>query len=193
MSQNITDKALIKACLKNDLRAQKLFYERFYGLLMSVSLRYASDKSQASVLVNEVFLSIFENLNRYKPKKGSLKSWMYRIAVNKGIDHCRKELLKFQDLDGISKADHYGLYVENTAIANMRTEELLELIQRLSPSYRMVFNLFVVEGLSHEEIADQLGISIGSSKSNLHKARKKLQQYCAELEKVELIKDGQGY
>ncbi len=182
------EKKLLKACIKCDLRAQKYFYKKYYSLLMAVCLRYAPDRETAVNLLNESYLKIFESLPKYSKRKGQLKSWMYRIAMNHCIDHCRKESRRRRYEEGWE--DHTPEpYIENTAISDLSTEELMSLVQSLSPSYRMVFNLFVIEGMSHEEIADHLKVSIGSSKSNLHKARKRLQEMYWEVNKTVAINE----
>jgi RNA polymerase sigma-70 factor (ECF subfamily) len=182
-------KKLLKACIRYDLRAQKYFYKKYYSFLLAVCLRYAPDRETAVNLLNESYLKIFDSLQGYSKSKGQLKSWMYRIAMNHCIDHCRKESRrrKYEDEWQDSNPEPY---IENSALSSLSAEELMALIQSLSPSYRMVFNLFVMEGMSHEEIADHLKISIGSSKSNLHKARKRLQEMYWEMNKTVAINEG---
>ena len=156
---------------------------------MALCLRYASDKETAVNLLNESYLKIFDSLPKYNNSKGQLKSWMYRIAMNHCIDHCRKESRrrKYEQEWGESTPEPY---IENSAISKMTAEELMSIVQGLTPAYRMVFNLYVIEGMSHEEIADHLQISIGSSKSNLHKARKRLQEMYWEMNKTVAINEG---
>jgi len=182
-------KKLLNACKKYDLRAQRYFYKKYYSFLMAVCLRYAPDRETAVNLMNESYLKIFDSLPNFNKSKGQLKSWMYRIAMNHCIDHCRKESRRRRYEEEWN--DHTPEpYIENNAISDLSAEELMSLVQSLTPAYRMVFNLFVIEGMSHEEIADYLKISIGSSKSNLHRARKRLQDMYWEVNKTLAINEG---
>lgn len=156
---------------------------------MALCLRYASDKETAVNLLNESYLKIFDSLPKYNNSKGQLKSWMYRIAMNHCIDHCRKESRR-RKYEQEWEESTPEPYIENSAISKMTAEELMSIVQALTPAYRMVFNLYVIEGMSHEEIADHLQISIGSSKSNLHKARKRLQEMYWEMNKTVAINEG---
>ena len=179
----------MNACKKYDLRAQRYFYKKYYSFLMAVCLRYAPDRETAVNLMNESYLKIFDSLPNFNKSKGQLKSWMYRIAMNHCIDHCRKESRRRRYEEEWN--DHTPEpYIENNAISDLSAEELMSLVQSLTPAYRMVFNLFVIEGMSHEEIADYLKISIGSSKSNLHRARKRLQDMYWEVNKTLAINEG---
>jgi RNA polymerase sigma factor (sigma-70 family) len=137
-------------------------------------MRYCSNPDDAAEITNDGFLKIFRSLDSFNPKysdiEASLKGWMKRIIVNTAIDHFRKNrqhLMVAEIFD-----DHFNIADETeTSIDRMTCKEILAVIQKLSPVYRMVFNLFVIDGYKHEEIAQQLKISVGASKSNLSKAR----------------------
>ncbi len=163
---------LISGCIDGNRSCQKRLYELYYGRMMAVSMRYAKNYEEARDILNEGFMKVFTNIHKYKPSH-SLESWIKRIVINTAIDHYRKNK-KHQnqvDLDYASgEADHSNVSV----ISKLSAQEILKLVQKLSPAYRTVFSLYVMEGYNHREIAEKLGISEGTSKSNLAKARGKL-------------------
>ena len=174
------EEELIRGCVKNDRLAQKRLYERFYGRMMGVCMRYSSHKEQATEILNLGFLKVFQNIKSFAEKGGSPEAWIYRIMVNTAIDYLRSEM-RHQHLE-IERT----VYVEDTAdvISDLSAEQILEMVNHLSPAYRAVFNLYVVEGYNHSEIGSMLGISEGTSKSNLAKARVKLKEKIIQLNKV---------
>jgi RNA polymerase sigma-70 factor (ECF subfamily) len=164
---------LVDSLMKQDRRAQQYLYEQHYGRMMGICLRYASTKDEALDLLHEGFIKIFQHIGRYKPGT-SLGSWMRTIMVNTCIDYYRRALRRrTDDID-----DAYTLSSDDPdALSHLTEQEILEAVQMLSPAYRAVFNLFVVEGYSHKEIADALQITESTSRSNLVKARIKLKDY----------------
>ena len=147
------EEEIVEGCLKGGRKYQKLLYEKYYGSMMVVCLRYTNDREEA--------------------RGTNLGAWIRRIMVNTAIDHYRK-LAKRPNLVEINNAIHETDVQD--VLAEMGAEEILKLVQKLSPAYRTVFNLYVIEGYSHKEVGKLLGISEGTSKSNLAKARAKLQQ-----------------
>ena len=170
---------LIEACKKQDPSSQKRLYQHFYNYGMTVCSRYARDREEAKEIFNDGFYKIFSKIDQYDPGH-SFKAWLNKIMVNTAIDHYRKHKTKPQLVD-IVHAQHYES--DSLALENISAKEILNLVQLLAPSYRMVFVLHVVEGYNHPEIADQLGISVGTSKSNLAKARTKLKAMLYKLDK----------
>lgn len=163
----------ILACVRKERWAQQKLYEDHYGLLMSVCLRYSKDKDEAMDILHEGFIKIFKNIKKYKPGT-SLTAWMKRIMVNTSIDYYRKMVRR--RTEDISEA--FDLSSNNPdALSEMSSQEILEAVQTLTPAYRLVFNMYVLEGYSHKDIADQLGISESTSRSNLVKARMKLRVF----------------
>lgn len=163
---------LIAGCISGNRASQKELYELFFGKMMAVCMRYARDRDEAKDLLNEGFLKAFTNLHKYKPDR-SLESWIRRIMINNAIDHYRKNKKHKNHTDIEVVYDH----AEDECVhANLAAQEIMKLIQKLSPSYRTVFSLYVLEGFNHKEIGQKLGISEGTSKSNLSKARVKLQK-----------------
>lgn len=165
-------KLLIGRCIKKELNAQELLYRNFYGFAMSICLRYSSNRSEARIIINDGFLKVFNNLHKFDPEK-PFEPWVGRIMSNTAIDHYRAEL-KHMNLVDISEIDE--VFEHATVEHKLFYDDLIKLVQQLPPSYRTVFNLYAVDGLTHEEIAQKLKISVGGSKSNLFKARKRLRE-----------------
>lgn len=139
---------------------------------MGVCLRYSRTREEALEIVNDGFIKIFKKLDHYSQGL-SFKGWLRKVMINSAIDYYRRNEKHYHSLD-ISHVK-YETSTE-TILDNLSEQDIIAAIQRLPPSYRMVFNLFVIEGYQHEEIANQLGISVGTSKSNLSIARNKLQK-----------------
>lgn len=175
--------ALIDGCKKGHRQFQKLLYEQYYSYAMSICMRHGNGYENAVEIVNDGFLKVFTKLEMYNPKK-SFKAWVRRIMINSAIDHYRKELKHRSNHYDINKFDQVS--VKETAIDKMAFDEVVFQIQRLSPSYRAVFNLYVFEGFKHEEIGAMLNISAGTSKSNLSRARSLLQTALRKNYKDEL-------
>jgi RNA polymerase sigma factor (sigma-70 family) len=163
----------IASLARQDRRAQQALYEEFYPRMMGVCMRYAGSDDEALDLLHEGFIKVFQNISKYKAGT-SLAAWIRTIMVNNCIDFYRKAIRR--RTSDIEKA--YNVSSDEPDPLSVYTEkEILFAVQTLSPAYRAVFNLYVVEGYSHKEIADQLDINESTSRSNLVKARTKLQQY----------------
>jgi RNA polymerase sigma factor (sigma-70 family) len=171
---------LVNGCLKDDRLSQKLLYKAFYGFAMGICLRYAANRYEASEIMNQGFYKVFKNLTRYDITK-PFKAWLGRIMVNTSIDYYRSNL-KIAYTEELDKAEH----INDTELAdrNLNYTELLDMVTKLPRAYRTIFNLFAIEGYTHEEIGGMLNISVGTSKSNLHKAREKLKIMIAESNKM---------
>ena len=164
--------SVISACLDYNQQAQKTLIQMFYGYTKSISLRYVPNIDIAEELINDCFLKVFNNLSKYDPSK-PFKAWLRTIIVNTAIDYYRKNQ-KFVTHDNYEKVEIVDLAAD--AVSNISANEILTLVQQLSPAYRMVFTLYVIDGYTHKEIAEMLGIKEGTSKSNLQDARMKLQK-----------------
>ena len=175
---------LVKGCINGDRLAQKRLYELFHGRMMGVCLRYAKGREEAREILNKGFLKIFQALPKYQPEEGRLDSWIYKVIMNTAIDHFRAEVRHKSRQVAILETDHNA--GQEDVIAMMSAEEIIEMIQQLTPAYRTVFNLYVMEGMSHKEIGEQLGISEGTSKSNLSKARRNLQEMINKIKKNQI-------
>lgn len=179
----MTEAEIIKGCINNDRLAQKHLYERFYGGMMGVCMRYASHKEQATEILNMGFFKVFKSIKTYAEKGSNLEAWIYRIMVNTAIDFIRAEMRHRHDDIEYAKP---AIEDQSDIIASMQAEQILEMVNQLPPSYRAVFNLYVIEGYNHAEVGEQLGISEGTSKSNLAKARMKLQEMIKAFNKVKV-------
>lgn len=185
LSLEAEERDFIRACVARERWAQRKLYEEHYGILMGVCLRYANNSDDAMDILHDGFIKIFRNIGKYQPGT-SLVAWMRRIVVNTAIDYYRKRARR--RTEDISQA--YGVQSNDPgAISLLTVEEILQKIQQLSPAYRAVFNLYVIEGYPHKEIADILGITESTSRSNLVKARIKLKEM---LRTQANIYDGQG-
>ena len=175
----MTEDELIAACLKNNQRAQKALFDKYSGKLMGVCLRYAADRDEAQDMLQDGFVKIFQKLDTYTGE-GSFGGWVHRLIVNTCLDALRKNKAMGFSVE-IEKAEFQMDGVED-ALSRLRTQDLLMLVQQLPDGYRVVFNMFAIEGYGHAEIAESLGISENTSKSQYRKAKIKLQE---ELEKLE--------
>lgn len=169
---------LINGCLNEERWAQKELYESFYGRMMGICLRYSNNSEDARDILNEGFVKVFRYLNRYKVGT-SLECWIRRIMINTSIDYYRKEMR--HRTDDIENAQH-KIAEEANAESSFSAKEILAVIQELPPCYRAVFNLYAIEGYSHKEVADALGITESTSRSNLVKARAKLKELLKKLD-----------
>ncbi|OOQ57283.1 RNA polymerase sigma factor [Mucilaginibacter pedocola] len=171
---------LIRGCVKQDRKCQKMLYKAFYGFSMGICLRYANNREEAAEVMNQGFLKVFTHIDRFDLDR-PFKAWLGRIMMNVSIDYYRANL-KMAYTDDLDKAEHLtdGQLVDR----NLNYEDLLRMVQQLPQAYRTVFNLFAVDGYSHEEIAEMLNISTGTSKSNLHKARQKLKLMVLKAEEA---------
>lgn len=164
--------SLLSTCLRQRRQAQRQFYHHFYGYAMGVSLRYAASREEAEEIVHDSFLKVFLHVDQ-QAHLPSFKSWMRRILINTAIDHHRKN--HHHHLNQVLEHWHASVPSEENR-QGLELEELLNVIACLSPGYREVFTRYAIQGYKHQEIAEQLGISVGTSKSNLAKARKCLQR-----------------
>lgn len=170
---------LLAGCLRNQRQSQELLYRQFYGYAMSICLRYVPTREEALEVLNDGFLKVFTRLDQYDPAQ-PFKSWLRRILINTAVDHYRQEVRHYHHED-VEQVEQKVVSESADALGQLAHEDLLALIQQLSPAYRVVFNLYVIDGFSHDEIASQLGISVGASKSNLSRARENLRLLLKQL------------
>ena len=177
-------KKLIQGCIRGERVSQKLLYEEYFGYALSVCIRYCKSKEEAYEILNDGFMKIFTKLDKYDADK-PFKYWLRRIMINTSLDHYRRNL-KFYNHQGMETLQNFS--EEAVAFQELAYEEIISMIQELPPAYRMVFNLAVIDGYKHEEIAELLGITTGTSKSNLFKAREKLKLMFKQSGKEEYAK-----
>ncbi|CAG5012771.1 hypothetical protein DYBT9275_05244 [Dyadobacter sp. CECT 9275] len=168
---------LLDGCLKRNRRSQELLYKQFYGYAMSICMRYCKNKEEAKEILNDGFLKVFTKIESFDVSR-SFKTWLGRVMINTALDHYRQEVRHdiFVEYEAAEQVT-----VDETIISKLSHEELVHFIQQLTPSYRIVFSLYVIDGFAHEEIAERLGISVGASKSNLSRAREKLREMLSRL------------
>lgn len=172
-------KKIIKHCKKKDLKAQEELYRLFAGKLFAISLKYSRNYQEAEDNLQEAFITIFKKIHQYE-NKGSFEGWLKRITINTALQTYRKQnVFRIVDENSIEEAEEVNLREEEISL-----DFLLKIIQELPDRYRMVFNLYVLDGYSHKEIAELLNISVGTSKSNLARARKNLKQKLEESQKL---------
>lgn len=173
------DMILIEGCKIKDRESQRMLYKHYYGYAMSICVRYAQDHEEAREILNDGFMKVFAKIDMYDPKK-SFKGWLRRILINTAIDHFRANKKHYYHADITEGHDQVS---GADVIADLSHNDILELVQKLSPMYRTVFSMYAIDGYNHEEIAKQLGISVGTSKSNLSKARANLRKMLVKMNK----------
>jgi len=172
----INEQQLISGCQNGDRRAQKQLYEAFSGKMMGVCLRYCKDRETARDLLHDGFLKVYSHIIDYEGK-GSFEGWIRKIMVNTALEYLRKQndegyKLNIEEAYTLSNGD-FGI------LEKMQAEELIRIIQKLPDIYRTVFNLFVVEGYTHKEIAEEMRITESSSRVYLTRAKQSLQEMLA--------------
>ena len=180
---------LIKDCIQGDRKAQERLFKVSYPLSLNICRRYTRDFEEAQSVVNEGMLKVFRELDHYSPDF-PFGGWLRRIMVNSSIDHYRKVKRyreRHQEIEDVSLSYPN---INPDALDKISTDELMKLIQELSPAYQMVFSLYAVEGYTHREIAEKLGISEGTSKSNYAKAKAKLQKALASWSTIKKPQHG---
>lgn len=170
---NESPEELLQKSVRGDRKSQEKLYRQFYGFAMGVCMRYTQSRDEALEIVNDSFLKVFTKGDQYDSKY-PFKAWFRRIIVNTALDFYRSQQ-KHYFHENIEEAYEVSSN-DISPLSQLNHEEIIMLIQRLPSGYKMVFNLFVIDGFSHEEISNQLGISVGTSKSNLSRAREALRK-----------------
>ena len=166
---------LIKKCATWDRNAQNALYKMFASKMFAVCLRYSSSREEAEDTLHEGFMKVFDNIKNFR-REGSLEGWLRKIMVNTALQKFRSSKTDKFSVELNENHNDLPHYSDEEILSRISAKELIGMIQNLSPSYRMVFNLYALEGLKHREIAERLGISEGTSKSNLSDARTILQR-----------------
>lgn len=173
-----SDQELVAGCLKNDRLAQKYLYERFSVKMLNITMRYTKDKVEAVGLMNTAFLQVFNSLGKYE-ERGSLSGWIATIVLRAAIRHAKSNATYHQVMDFESTRE---APIENEALLQIEMEAVYSHLQQLPVATRTVFSMYVLDGFKHREIAEELQISIGTSKWHLAHGRKILQN-CTSLQK----------
>ena len=168
---------VINQCIRKEKEGQELFFKHFYGKMMAVCSRYSRDRDEAQDILQDAFMKVFDNLQKYKVT-GSIEGWVRRIFTNTAIDHYRKQKNKYNLEEDEKVADENSYYNEleenDSVYSKIKPNDILEAMEQLSPAYKMVFNLYAIENHTHQEVAEILDINIGTSKSNYAKAKAKV-------------------
>lgn len=180
-----TEKEIIDGCLKNDRKMQKALYEKYASKLYALCMRYAKDRAEADDMLQEGFIKIFTKMEQFS-QEHSFEGWIKRIVINTAITHYNQNLKHYyqEDIDEINETE---IKKDEIYEAEYSQEELLHIIHGLADGYRMVFNLYAIEGYKHKEISEILGIDVATSKSQFHRAKKIIQERLEELSKVKNI------
>ncbi|HEV8505432.1 MAG TPA: sigma-70 family RNA polymerase sigma factor [Chitinophagaceae bacterium] len=177
--QNIDN--IIDGCKNDDRMAQEQFYRKFYRAMMTLCLRYTKNKGDALEVLNTGFYKVFKNMAKYDPSKSSIYTWIRTIIINSCLDFIKG---KESQVESRQADDATSVDLSPDIIAKMSANEILQLVRQLSPATQAVFNLYVIEGYNHNEIAVLMKISPGTSKWHLSEARKKLQRMINEQQRV---------
>ena len=173
----LSDSELVQRCLKGDAHAQKQFYERFAGRMLGVCYRYAGTLHEAEDLLQEGYIRAFRYLKDYR-NEGSLEGWLRRIMVTTALNFLKREKRIREEVELTTATNKTT--DDSEVLRQLETQEVMKLIQRLSPGYRTVLNLFAIEGFSHKEIGEMLGIGESTSRSQFTRAKQILQQMIAK-------------
>ena len=173
-----SEREVVNGCQRGERRYQEMFYRRYAQKMYGICLSYAGERELAQDMLQEAFIKIFKFIGTFKDD-GSLEGWVRRIVVNTAIDQLRQKssfnkLINDQSIDSNS-------FSENDAIPSLSIGEVLSFIRKLPEGARVIFNLFAVEGYSHREIAEQLNISVGTSKSQYNRARNMLKEWLGNI------------
>ena len=163
---------ILRGCAKRQREAQHSLYKLFYGYGMSIAVRYVKDENEAISVVNDAFMKVYKSIKGFDPER-PFKPWFRRIVVNTSLNHIQKQS-KFKVESNIESANEVAAREE--ILSQINYQELVAMVQSLGVGYRTVFNLYVIDGFKHEEIAKTLGITVSTSKSNLSRARQKLRE-----------------
>lgn len=176
----MTEAEIIKGCVGKNVRCQRLLFDTHAGRLMTVCLRYASDTPEAEDMLQESFIRIFDAVDQYR-FEGSFEGWLKKVTVNVCLKVLQKKRIKFTET---SSLELVASAAEPQAVSSLSENELIKMISALPDGYRIVFNLYAMEGYSHEEIATMLNIETVTSRSQLLKARRLLQKQILLHQKI---------
>lgn len=184
-----TDINLIESILNGNQKSFRDLYERYKREFMLVCMRYSKCRMEAEDFLQEGFIKVYKDLNQFNPSKGAFKPWAYRVMINVCLQKLRAKKAHLIALDS-SEVSHLNDGDHDQIIETLSLQELTKLIQTLPEGYRLVFNMFVIDGYSHKEIAKTLDVSESTSKTQLLKAKRKLQQEISGLYNIEMNQYG---
>jgi RNA polymerase sigma-70 factor (ECF subfamily) len=179
----LTEDQLVRGCIDKNEAAQKAVFDLYAGKMLGVCMRYARNNADAEDMLQDAFIKVFDKIKQFK-SEGSFEGWIRKIVVNTALK--KYSLIRYdKEISGHEgvEVDQY-FSTEPGAYAHLSEKELLQLINKLPDGYRFVFNMYVIEGYSHDEIASMLGIQSGTSRSQLAKARMMLQKQILQIQKL---------
>ena len=178
----MTDEELIRGCIKEEQSSQRELFRKYAGKMLAVSQRYARNSMDAEDIVQDAFIKVFDKIHQFK-SEGSFEGWIRKIVVNTALK--KYTVIRYdKEVSGFDVKDRDEGTTEATAYSQITEKELLGLINNLPDGYRLIFNLYVIEGYQHEEISEMLKIQPGTSRSQLVKARNMLKNQIIKLHKV---------
>ena len=170
----MNDETLVEKCVSGDTKAQRHLFDRFAPKMLGVVMRYINDKERADDVLQDAFIKVFKNIHKFE-HTGSLEGWIRRIMVNTALDQIRKNKKKQNNVE-LDNDSYFELKQDSSAEEILQAESLMKIVQSLPEGYRTVFNLFAIEGYSHKEIAEELGITENTSKSQYSRAKSTLRE-----------------
>jgi RNA polymerase sigma-70 factor (ECF subfamily) len=179
-------KLIVNGCIKGQRKYQEILHKAYYSKMLAVCMRYANNRAEAEDLLHDGFIKVYQKLSKFN-FQGSFEGWIRRIIVNNSIDSIRKKKEFTVNFDAENEHiinredDNTELNIDQLEVTNIKAQQAIEAIQQLSPAYKAVFNMYVLDEMSHKEIADELGISVGTSKSNLSKAKVKIKEILSQM------------
>lgn len=179
MEENLQN--IIKGCRRSDRQSQHELYKLYYAYGMSIGIRYVKNEDEAIHLLNDTFMKVFTRISKYDSNY-DFKPWFRKIVVNTAIDYMKKQK-RLQMKTQIEEANNVS--TREDILSRIGYKELVKLVQSLSAAYRTVFNMYVIDGYKHDEIAKKLNITVGTSKSNLSKARAQLRDMVTQQLNIE--------
>ena len=174
----MNEQDLLEGCCRNDRKAQEYLYNQYSGKLYVIALRYTKSQQEAEDVIQEAFIKIFNKIGEFK-RKSKLETWLTRVVINTALNSQRSKLYMFPMAD-VSEIN----LEEDVSLARFEWQDLLKMIQSLPSGCQVIFNLFAIEGFNHNEIAEMLGISEGTSKSQYSRAKKLLKELISKNEMV---------
>ena len=180
--KEVKEKDIIKGCIRGKAKAQKALVDRYGPSLLTVSRRYAIDLPMAEDILQDAFIKIFQNFRRFDARIGNLEPWLRRIVINTALDRVRKESKKME-YAGLDMISHPASAPD--VYSQLEAEEIMALLETMPVGFRTVFNLYVIEGYSHQEIAEKLEIQAASSRSQLLRARSWMQRALKALQELQ--------
>jgi RNA polymerase sigma factor (sigma-70 family) len=181
-NNNFDEKLMIEGCLNGKIQQQRQLYEHFKVKMFTTCLRYAADRMEAEDMLQDGFVLVFKELHQFDSTRGVLEGWIRRVMINAALQTIRKKKIQFSE---ITDNQHF-ISSDDDIVSDLSMKELIQHIQKLPPGYRTVFNMYVIDDMSHNDIAAQLNISVNTSKTQLFKAKQQLKKSISAAERVVL-------